>query len=40
MVKLKPKPKSKNLSGATFSTDTIKFKKNGEPAKKRGPKPK
>ena len=39
-LKPKPKPKAKNLSGATSSTETIKLKKNGEPAKKRGPKPK
>ena len=36
----RPKPKSKNTSGANALAETIKYKKNGEPAKKRGPKPK
>ena len=40
--KLKPKPKQKTIitSGANASSETIKYKKNGEPAKQRGPKPK
>ena len=39
-LKPRPKPKSKNTSVANALAETIKYKKNGEPAKKRGPKPK
>ena len=35
----RPKPKSKNTSGANALAENIKYNKNGEPAKKRGPKP-
>jgi hypothetical protein len=39
-LKPRPKPKSKNTSGAYALAENIKYNKNGEPAKKRGPKPK
>ena len=39
-LKPKPKPKPKIPSGANASSETIKYKRNGEPAKKRGPTPK
>ena len=38
--KPKPKPKAKNSSVANAPLEVIKYKLNGEPALKRGPKPK